>query len=253
MPVMLKEIRNLVAFLTIIPVGMDQDCLTDAANYMYLFPLIGAFIGLLAGIFAWLLLNVLDASIVGMLTLGFILLITGLHHTDGLFDFGDGIMYQGPPEKKIEIMHDQQTRAGGLVLGLVTILTTGFCIAQLNQNLIIQSLIVVEASAKLAMVLMASVGRSAHEGMNTYFVNAMHGQYRNIRLIAALFIAFGTALFLLRFVGFTAIIASLVVALVIIGISDRHFRGVTGDVFGAGNELARLGSLVAILVVVRWV
>jgi len=252
MCVMLKEVKNLMAFLTTIPVGMDQNCLTDAANYMYLFPLIGAFIGLLTGIFAWLLHTILDASIVGILTLGFISLITGLHHTDGLLDFGDGLIYQGSPEKKIEIMHDQQTGTGGLALGLVTILTTAFCIAQLNQNLVIQSLIVCEASAKLAMVLMAWVGRSAHEGMNKYFVNAMHGQYRNIRLIVALFIALSMALFLLSIVGFIAVIAGLVVALVIVGISNRHFRGVTGDVFGAGNELARLGSLIAILVVVRW-
>jgi adenosylcobinamide-GDP ribazoletransferase len=249
---MLKEIKNLIAFLTIIPVGMDQDCLTDAANYIYLFPLVGAFIGLLAGIFGWLLLNVLDALIVGILTLGFILLITGLHHTDGLLDFGDGIMYQGPAEKKIEIMRDQQTGTGGLTLGLVTILTTAFCIAQLKQNFIIQGLVASEASAKLAMVVMAWVGRSAHEGMNTYFVNAMHGQYRNLRLIVALFIAFSIAFSLLTAVGFTAAIAGLVVALVIVGISNRHFKGVTGDVFGAGNELARLGSLIAILVVVNW-
>jgi adenosylcobinamide-GDP ribazoletransferase len=250
---MLKEIKNLMAFLTIIPVGMDQDCLTDAANYMYLSPLIGAFIGLLAGIFAWLLLNILDASIVGILTLGFILLITGLHHTDGLLDFGDGLMYQGPAERKIEIMHDQQTGAGGLALGLVVILTTAFCIARLNQNLIIQSLIICDASAKLAMVLMAWVGRSAHEGMNTYFVNAMNDRYRNIRLIVALFIALSMALFLLSVLGFIAIIGGLIAALAIVGVSNRHFRGVTGDVFGAGNELARLSSLIAILVVVRWV
>jgi len=248
---MLKEIKNLIAFLTMIPVGMDQDCLTDAANHIYLFPLVGAFIGLLAGIFGWLLLNVLDALIVGILTLGFILLITGLHHTDGLLDFGDGIMYQGPAEKKIEIMRDQQTGTGGLTLGLVTILTTAFCIAQLKQNFIIQGLVASEASAKLAMVVMAWVGRSAHEGMNTYFVNAMHGQYRNLRLIVALFIAFSIAFSLLTAVGFTAAIAGLVVALVIVGISNRHFKGVTGDVFGAGNELARLASLIAILVVVR--
>jgi adenosylcobinamide-GDP ribazoletransferase len=253
MRIMRKETKNLIAFLTIIPVGMDQDCLTDAANYMYLFPLVGAFIGLLAGIFAWLLLNILDASIVGILTLGFILLITGLHHTDGLLDFGDGIMYQGAPEKKIEIMHDQQTGAGGLALGLVVILTTTSCIVRLNQNLIIQSLIVCEASAKLAMVLMAWLGRSACKGMNTFFVNAMHDQYQNIRLIAALFIAFSIALSLPSVVGLAAMIAGLVVASVIVGISNIHFRGVTGDVFGAGNELARLGSLIAILAVVRWV
>jgi adenosylcobinamide-GDP ribazoletransferase len=249
---MLKEIKNLIAFLTIIPVGMDPDCLTDAANYMYLFPLVGAFIGLLAGIFAQLFLNILAASIVGILTLGFILLLTGLHHTDGLLDFGDGVMYQGSPEKKIEIMHDQQTGTGGLALGLVTILTTAFCIVELNKNSIIQSLIVSEVSAKLAMVIMAWVGRSAHMGVNTYFVNAMHGQYRNLRLVVAVFIAFGIAIALLRVVGFTAMIAGLVFALVLVGISGRHFRGVTGDVFGAGNELARLASLIAILVVVRW-
>jgi adenosylcobinamide-GDP ribazoletransferase len=150
-------------------------------------------------------------------------------------------------------MHDQQTGAGGLALGLVTILTTAFCVAQLNQNLLIQSLVVCEVSAKVAMVLMAWVGRSAHEGMNTYFVNAMHGQHRYIRLVAPLFIAFSIALPLMGVVGFTAIIVGLVAALVIVGISNRHFKGVTGDVFGAGNELARLSSLLAILVVVRWV
>jgi len=250
---MLKKLKNLIAFLTIIPVGMDPDCLTDAANHMYLFPLVGAFIGLLGGIFAWLLLNILDSLVVGILTLGFMLLLTGLHHTDGLLDFGDGIMYQGTPEKKIEIMHDQQTGTGGLTLGLITILTTAFCIPQLNQNLIIQSLIVSEVSAKLAMVIMAWVGRSAHKGMNTYFINAMHSQYRNLRLAVALFIAFVTAIYLLRVVGFTAVIAGLAVTLVLIGISNRHFKGVTGDVFGAGNEFARLASLIAILVVVRWV
>jgi len=249
---MLKEIKNLIAFLTIIPVGMDPDCLTDAANYMYLFPLMGAFIGLLAGIFAWLLLNVLHTSIVGILTLGFILLITGLHHTDGLLDFGDGLMYQGPTQKKIEIMHDQQTGAGGLTLGLVTILATAFSIAQLNKSDIIQSLIVSEVSAKLAMVIMAWVGRSAHKGMNTYFVNAMHGQYRNLRLLVALLIAFGIAIPLLWLVGFIAVTVSLAVTLVLMWVSNRHFKGVTGDVFGAGNELVRLASLIAFLVVGKW-
>src|SRR3990170_5358202 len=130
---MLKELKNLIAFLTIIPVGMDSDWLMDAANYMFLFPAIGALIGLLAGLLAWVLFRVLPNLVVGILALGFILLVTGLHHIDGLLDFGDGIMYQGTPEKKIEIMHDQQTGAGGLTLGLISMLTTAFCIAGLNR------------------------------------------------------------------------------------------------------------------------
>jgi adenosylcobinamide-GDP ribazoletransferase len=249
---MFKQIKNLIAFLTIIPVGMDQECLTDAANYMFLFPLVGAFIGLLAGLFAWILLSILDTLIVGVLTLGFILLITGLHHADGLLDFGDGLMYRGSPDEKIEIMHDQQTGVGGFGLGLVTFLTTAFCIAKLNRNFVIQSLVVCEASAKLAMILIAWLGESAHEGMNTYFVNAMHDRHRNIRLIAALSITFGVALPLMGMVGFIAVIASIAMALIVVEVSNRHFRGVTGDVFGAGNELARLSSLLAIVEAVRW-
>jgi len=245
---MRREVKNLLAFLTTIPVGMDENCLVDAANYMYLFPLIGAFIGLLAGAFAWFLLNFLDALIAGVLTWSFILLISGIQHVDGLLDFGDGLVYQGTSEEKIKIMHDQQTGVGGFALGLVTFLLTALCIAKLNQKFVIQSLIASEASAKLAMVLMARLGKSAYEGMNTYFVNVMHDQYRNIRLIAALLIAFGIALPLMSIGGFMAIIACLATALILVGISNRHFGGITGDVFGAGNELSRLGSLLTILV-----
>ena len=250
---MFKKIKNLISFLTIIPVGMDSDCLTDAANYMYLFPVVGALIGILAGLYAWFLFHIFPALVVGILTLGFILLITGLHHTDGLLDFGDGLMCQGAPEKKIEVMHDQQTGTGGLALGLVTMLTTAFCIGGLNMRIIIQSLIVSEVSAKLAMVLGTWAGMSAHKGMNTYFVNAMHDQHRNLRLTAALIISFGIAIPLLRIVGLTLVIVGLATGLIMVGVSNRHFKGITGDVIGATNELARMASLLIILAAIKWV
>jgi adenosylcobinamide-GDP ribazoletransferase len=250
---MMKEIKALFAFLTTIPVGMDQDLLVDAAKYMPLFPLVGAFIGSLAGVFAWLLFQIVPDLIVGMLTLGSLLLITGLHHTDGLLDFGDGIMYQGPPEKKIAIMHDKNTGAGGLTMGLITLLTTAFCIAGLNANIVVQSLIVSELSAKLSMVVGAWTGKSAHQGMNAYFINAMHDQYRTTRLIIALLISFGIAIGLLWVIGFITVIAGLIAGLVIVAVSRRHFGGITGDVFGAMNELTRMTSLIVILAVVRWV
>ena len=79
---MLKEIKNLLSFLTAIPISMDKDCLTDSAKGMFLFPLIGAFIGLLAGAFAWATSLILPSLVVGALALGALLLLTGLHHTD---------------------------------------------------------------------------------------------------------------------------------------------------------------------------
>ncbi|MEM3666717.1 MAG: adenosylcobinamide-GDP ribazoletransferase [Candidatus Bathyarchaeia archaeon] len=244
---MIKEIKNLLAFLTVFPMGMDDDCLVDAANYMYLFPAFGALIGTIAGLFALALTYFLPNLIVGVVACGFILLITGLHHTDGLLDFGDGLMCQGPPEKKIKAMHDKQTGTGGFMLGLITVLITALCISQLKRYIILQSLITSEVSAKLAMVILAWGGKSAHEGMNTYFVNAMHSNHRKLRLIISLAISFGAAFLALKTAGLIAIVISLVAALIMLWASNCHFNGVTGDVMGAANDLTRMASLLSIV------
>jgi adenosylcobinamide-GDP ribazoletransferase len=250
---MLREIKNLLSFLTIFPFRMDENCLTDAAKGMFLFPLIGALIGLLAGVFAWVTSLFLPSLVVGALALGVLLLITGLHHADGLLDFGDGVMAQGSAERKIEIMHDQLTGAGGLALGIMTFLITALSIAELNMNTIIASLVVVEVAAKLSMVIGAWAGNSVHKGMSSSFLEAMHGKYGNARLIGALVISFGIAVPLLWLEGVAVMMVAIVTSLIMVGISHRHFKGVTGDVLGATNELTRMVSLIALLAVVRWV
>ncbi len=173
---------------------MDKDMLTDCARNMWVFPLIGAFIGLLVGVFGWVAYHFLPGIVVGGLVLALLLLITGLHHTDGLLDFGDGIMVHGTAERKIEVMHDQLTGAGGLTLGIMTMLITALAIGQLrfgsagplNISLIVGGVIVVELSAKLSMVVMAWAGKSVHEGMNSPFLEAMHGGKGDLRLVVAL-------------------------------------------------------------------
>ena len=41
----LSGLKNSIAFLTVIPVGMDSDGLSQAAKYMPLYPIVGAMIG----------------------------------------------------------------------------------------------------------------------------------------------------------------------------------------------------------------
>jgi adenosylcobinamide-GDP ribazoletransferase len=249
---MLKEIKNLLSFLTTIPVRMDQDMLTDTAKCMFLFPLVGAFIGLLAGLCGWATSQFLPSLVVGALVLGFLLLITGLHHTDGLLDFGDGIMAHGSPERKIEIMHDQLTGAGGLSLGIMTFLITTFAISELDSGIIIQGLVVVEISAKLSMVVGAWAGKAVHEGMNSSFLEAMHGNKGTARLVAALVISFVIAMPLLWLTGAVTVLAAILASLIMVEVAHRHFKGVTGDVLGATNELARMFSLITLLAMTKW-
>ncbi len=250
---MIREVKNLVAFLTILPVGTSPSCLKDVAGVMYLFPLIGVLVGFLAGLFAFPLLLIFQGIVAGVLTLGFLLLLTGLHHTDGLLDFGDGLMCQGPPEKKIEVMHDQRTGTGGLALGLVTMLTTASSIGAISPNIILQALVVSEVSAKLAMVCEAWLGRSAHTGMSTNFTEAMHGRRGHLRFVAAFMLSVIIATPLLWLLGFLSLTVGILTSLVTVWVSNRHFKGVTGDVFGATNDLARMSSLLAISAVSKWV
>ena len=257
---MFKELRNLLSFLTVLPFRMDQDLLSDCARFMFLFPLVGAFIGLLAGLFGWVVFSFLPGLVAGALVLGVLLLLTGLHHMDGLLDFGDGVMAHGSAERKIEIMHDQLTGAGGLSLGIFTFLVTAFSIAELDIPitvwgipLIISGLVVAEVSAKLSMVVGAWAGKAVHEGMNSSFLAAMHGGKGDARLVAALAISLGVAVPLLGLAGAITVFAAVVTSLVMVGISHRHFNGVTGDVLGATNDLSRMVSLITLLAVIRWV
>jgi adenosylcobinamide-GDP ribazoletransferase len=256
-----KQLKNLLAFLTVFPVQMDMDMLSDCAKNMWTFPLVGAFLGLLAGLFSWAAYYVLPAIVVGAVALALLLWMTGLHHTDGLLDFGDGVMAHGTPQRKIEVMHDQLTGAGAIGLCVMTYLITAFAFAALGSAvfyggfavpLFLPALIVAELCSKLSMVVAAWAGKSVHEGMNSPFLEAMHGRGGNWRLLAAIAISLVIALPLLRWAGIFAVLAAAITGLVMVAVAHRNFGGVTGDVFGATNELTRMVCVIVVLAVTPW-
>ena len=242
-----RRIRNLIGFMTIFPAGISLEAIKEVAQDIFLFPIIGAIIGFLAGAFALIMMQIMPKTVAGMLTCGFILLITGLHHTDGLLDFGDGLMVHGSPEKKIKVMRDPHVGVGGVALGIIVIFSTALCISQLNQEIVLQSLIVSEVYAKFSMVALTKFGKSASEGLNTYFINAMQGKNGIIRLIAALLISLAFSLPLLRMKGLIAVASAITATLIVLFLSNRHFKGITGDVIGATNEITRLATLLLIV------
>lgn len=138
-------------------------------------------------------------------------------------------------------------------MGIMTILISALAFGQLNIALIVGGVIVVEASAKLAMAVMAWAGKSVHQGMNSPFLEAMHGNKGNLRLIVALAISFAIALSLFWVAGAVVVLAGIITSLVMVAIAHRHFNGVTGDVFGATNEIARMVCVITLLAVIAWV
>ena len=150
------------------------------------------------------------------------------------------------------MMHDPEVGTGGVALGLVVFLTTAFCIAELGLLYIIPALIIAETSAKFSMVVAATAGKSAHKGMNTYFINSMHDTHGRHRFLIALIASLALALVFLRFIGPIVVAVGIVTGLAMVVIAHRHFNGMTGDVFGATNEITRMACIIAILAVIRW-
>ncbi len=257
---MLSQIKNLLAFLTVLPFKMDMEYLADSAKLMWLFPLVGGLLGLLAGVFGWVMGLFLPGLVVGALSLAVLLWLTGLHHTDGLLDFGDAVMYHGTAERKIEVMHDQFTGAGAIGLGLMTYIITAFAFGELSRNifvggfavpLIIPALVVVELCAKLSMVVATWAGRAVHKGMNSPFMDVMHDKGGDALLVVALLLSFAIAVPLLWLAGFLVVVAAVVAGLAMVAVAHRNFGGVTGDVLGATNEIVRMVCVVVLLAVLR--
>ena len=229
---------------------MDADGIAQAASYMPVFPLIGAGVGLAAGVVVWTLRLILPSLVTGMVGLGCLVLLNGAQHTDGLLDFGDGIMYHGSAKEKLRIMDDPTTGAGGFSLGLIILSATAFSIAALPQTMIVPVMVASESAANYSMVLATGVSKSAHKGMNTVFVEAMRSR-RLSRLILSLIILVTISLFALGIIGIAVTVGAILTGAGMAAITKRQFGGITGDVMGAANEISRLVSLLIILVFLK--
>lgn len=236
---MLKAIGSVFSFLTIIPTSTAN--LETIAKYMYLFPIVGIVIGLVVGGFGFGLSSIgLEPLIVGLLVVAAIAIITGIHHTDGLADFADGLMAKGTIAKKLEAMKDLSTGSAGIVTVVLYIIGMIIAISLLKDFFLFQAILASEIMAKFSMVLMAGTGQSAALGSNSPFVQLMKDKKKFAASIAL------TIIPLVVISGSTGMIVfavGVILTLFLVTISTRSFGGITGDVLGASNELTRLSSL----------
>lgn len=236
---MLRAIGSVFSFLTIIPTNNSN--LETVAKYMYIFPIVGIIIGLIIGSFALGLSLFLDPLIVALLVVGALAVITGIHHTDGLADFADGLMTKGKKEKKIQAMKDISTGSAGIFSIVLYVVGMILALSMMNGMALFQAILLSEILAKFSMVLQSSIGNSAAVGSNSPFVQIMKDKRRlavaGVITLIPLVIIGGT-------IGLLVFGAAITVTLFLLAVSTRSFGGITGDVLGATNEITRLSSLI---------
>jgi len=235
---MLKEIGSVFSFLTIIP--SSNATLENIAKYMYFFPIVGIAIGLLVGSFGFGLSFFLDPLIVSLLVVTSIAIITGIHHSDGLADFTDGLMVKGTKNRKLNAMKDLSTGSAGIVAIVLYIVGLIITISLTGGFDLFRAILISEILAKFSMVLMASLGNSASLGSNSPFVMFMKDKKK---LTAAFIIMIIPVIVIGETTGLVMLGVTFTLTIFLLALSTRSFGGITGDVLGATNELTRLASL----------
>ena len=241
----LKPIQSVLAFLTILPVGKQNQDIYYIAKNMYLFPAAGLIIGSIVGAMALGISDFLHPLLTGFLITGALVILTGVHHTDALADFADGLMAKGGKEVKHKAMLDPAVGSAGVATlvmyfaGMIIVFNIGFG----SSLAIFTSIITAEVIAKYVMVLLANRGISAWEGFSSPFIAAMKDRYK---MIVATGIMVAIVWFASSYAGFIALIISLMLAQLLKYISSKSFGGVSGDVLGASNEITRLSSFIVL-------
>lgn len=237
---LVNQIRSLLSFLTILPVGKDYD-INYIARHMFLFPIAGAIIGLLVGSFAFGLSLVMQSLFVGLITTAALFILTGAHHTDALSDFADGLMAKGSKDSKRKVMRDQSAGSAGVTALVLYLAGTVIALSMMGDYGLFRAIIVSEVIAKYVMVLQAHRGISAWEGIGSPFTQQMKNK---AKFLVATAITVPIAYFVGGLAGIYALGAAVLIAFILIKVANRSFGGVSGDVFGASNEISRLSSLI---------
>jgi adenosylcobinamide-GDP ribazoletransferase len=261
----LRVLRGLLSFLTAIPMKMNEDFLKVSARYMFLFPLVGAIIGLFAGLYFYFIHNVvklafdflnsvlfsgnqaamfsfLAKGLASVMALAFLLVLTGLQHTDGLVDLGNALsMRQASVGERTKIAHmGMVTRPGAFLALLVAFCTVALFFLIANEKMI-SSLVVAEVAAKLSMVTCAWQGSSTQKGLGSIFIDSM--RRKHILFLVSLAASLIIGVFLQGLTGMLAVVSGVAVGGLAIFVGNKVFGAVTGDIFGATNEIARMTAL----------
>jgi adenosylcobinamide-GDP ribazoletransferase len=269
----IKTFRDLLSFLTIIPVGGKEDFIFTTAEHMYLFPIIGGFIGLLgagyfvgSGYIVQYLLSLANSVValpVGVLaklataamTVAFLLVVTGLQHFDGLIDLGNAVGMGNLHDRKM-VAHAWTVTYAGALLAIVVEFLAFLGLFLVNPLFGFAAIFAAEISAKLAMVTIVWVGKPTHKGLGSIFLAKAKKKLNAVAYMVSVLIVFPIFWYLgnpvLALVSVLVVLSSIPVAFVMEKVAEAVFGGVSGDMIGATNEVARATTLVllaAVLVV----
>ena len=229
-------------FLTIFPTPLRHEATakTSGQSLTY-FPLVGLILGaILLGLHYGLTL-ILPPPVVNALLIIALIILTGAHHLDGFIDTCDGVIAGKSKKERLAIMSDSKVGAFGIV-GAILLLLLKY--ASLSSAPILPSLLLMPTLSRWTMVsIIFTFPYAKSSGMGLAFKQGASWQ----RLTIATAIALIAAVALLKWWGLVLVTALGLIAFGIASYFRSRLGGLTGDNYGAINELAEVLVLLLII------
>jgi len=241
----IRRIRGLGAevvvafqFLTRIPmpsIAFEPDSLSHAIKF---FPLVGLVIGSAAVLLQSLLIFHLSRPLVALVVLIFLVMITGCFHEDGFADTVDGFGGGWTKNQILLIMKDSRIGSYGGTALVLSLLARYLLLASLPLAHFAAYVISAHVLCRWSTLPLSYFLAPAREE------NSLGARIAKLTSLASLIFgsvfSFGIVVFALRW----SAVAPLLIAMLAVALSGwfylRKIGGVTGDCFGATNQLTEI-------------
>ena len=247
----MKGFRAAAGFLTVLPVSpRDEAALAHARAY---FPLVGLLLGALIAGLDLLLSGYLflpdgtftalapNHLLVSMLVVVALVVLTRGLHLDGFMDSCDALFGGYTRERRLEILRDPHVGAFAVAGVVCLLIIKCAAVAGLLQPQRLPLLILFPCLSRWAILLVMELYPYARsEGLGSAFL----GVRGRLQLIFGFICALVASLLIAGVQGLVLMLAASLIAWIIGAWASRLLGGLTGDVYGAINEIVETAILV---------
>ena len=238
-------------FLTIMRLPWPKAMPRELGWSTVYFPVVGVIIGLILAGLNWLLGLVLPSAIVRVLLIICLVMLTGALHLDGFVDTCDGIAGLKTPKERWEVMHDSRVGAFGVIGACCLLLVKYISLNSVPEPLMTMTLVLMPVISRWVMVYAIFAYPYARpSGLGKAFKPGTDWQRFTLTTVITLMVATGLAWWAgvaYFFVAGLVIMFVIWVIIMVMATYMKHkFAGLTGDTYGAINEVSEVFVLIFI-------
>lgn len=241
----MAALRDAGSFLTRLPLHRNDGHAPNMSAAVPWFAVVGLLLGLIqGGIYAGLY-EVSTPTIAAAVSAAVLGQITGAFHHDGLADMADAFGGGWTPEQRLEILKDSRLGTYGVTALIFVIIVEIAALSALAGWLAVAATVAAHTVSRAVASFMMIIARPARDsGLGVDYLN---GLSRPSVIGSSLLVAAG-AVVLFGVVALPVIFGAYGSGALIVRLSINKIGGISGDVLGAIQQIAKIITLVIIVI-----